>query len=45
MLSVMDKFSYDEHLAQTLQTKKKQFKVALTFVTGYNGILNVTKQK
>ena len=40
-LLVMDKSTHEEHLSQPLQTNK-QFKIALTFLTGYNGIFNVT---
>ena len=42
MLVVMDKSTHEEHLSQPLQTNKKQFKIAVTFLTGYNGIFNVT---
>ena len=42
MLIVMDKSTHEEHLAQPLQTNNKQFKIAITFLTGYNGIFNVT---
>ena len=42
MLIVMDKSSHEEHLHQPIQTNKTQFKVAVTFFTGYNGIFNVT---
>ena len=42
MLIVMDKSTHEEHLSQPLQTNIKQFKVAVTFLTGYNGIFNVT---
>ena len=42
MLIVMDKSTHEEHLSQTLQTNNKQFKLAVTFLTGYNGIFNVT---
>ena len=42
MLIVMDKSTHEEHLFQSLQTTKKQFKIAVTFLTGYNGIFNVT---
>ena len=38
----MDKSTHEEHLAQSLQTNNKQFKIAVTFLTGYNGIFNVT---
>ena len=42
MLIVMDKSTHEEHLSQPLQTKNKQIKIAVTFLTGYNGIFNVT---
>ena len=42
MLIVMDKSTHEEHLSQRLQTNTKQFKIAVTFSTGYNGIFNVT---
>ena len=42
MLIIMDKSTHEEHLYQTLQTKNKQFKIAITYLSGYNGILNVT---
>ena len=42
MLIVLNKSTHEENLSQTLQTKKKQFKIAVTFLTGYNGIFNVT---
>ena len=38
----MDKSIHEEHLSQPLQTINKQFKIAVTFITGYNGIFNVT---
>ena len=42
MLIVMDKSIHEEHLSESLQTNIKQFKIAVTFLTGYNGIFNVT---
>ena len=42
MLIVMDKCSHEEHLFQPLQTINKQIKIAVTFLTGCNGIFNVT---
>ena len=42
MLIVMNKSTHEEHLSQPLQTNNKQFKMAITFLTGYNGIFNVT---
>ena len=41
MLIVMDKSTHEEHLSQPLQTNNNQFKIAVTFLTGYNGIFNV----
>ena len=42
LLIVMDKSTHEEHLFQPLQTNNKQFKVAITFLSAYNGIFNVT---
>ena len=42
VLVVMDKSTCKEHLYQPLQTIKKIFKIANTFLTGYNGNFNVT---
>ena len=42
MLIVMDKSTHEEHLSQPLQTNNKQFKIAVMFLTGYNGIFKVT---
>ena len=44
MLIVMDKSTHEEHLFQPLQTNIKQFKIAVTFLTRYNGIFNVTNK-
>ena len=41
MLIVMDKSTHEEHLSQPLQTNTKQFKIAVIFLSGYNGIFNV----
>ena len=38
ILIVMDKSTHDEQLSQPLQTNSKQFKIAITFLTGYIGI-------
>ena len=38
----MDKSTHAEHLAQPLQTNNKQVKIAVTFLTDYNGIFNLT---
>ena len=39
----MDKSTHEEHLSQPLKTSNKQFKIAVTLLTGYNGIFNITK--
>ena len=44
ILIIMDKSTHEEHLFQPLQTNNKQFKIAVTFLSGYNGIFNVTKR-
>ena len=41
MLIVMDKSTHEEHLFQSLQTNNKQFKVAETILSAYNGIFNI----
>ena len=38
----MDKSTHEEHLSQPLQTNNKYFEIAVTFLTGYNGIFNIT---
>ena len=43
MLFVMDKSTHKELFSQPLETNNKQFKTAVTFLTVYNGIFNVTK--
>ena len=42
MLVVINKSTHEEHPSQPLQSNNKQFKIAVTFLTGYNGIFNVT---
>ena len=42
MLIVMDKSIHEEHLSQPLQTNNNQYKMAVTFLTGYNCTFNVT---
>ena len=42
LLFVLDKSTQEEHLSQPLQTNNKQFKIALTFPSAYNGIFKVT---
>ena len=44
MLIVMKKSTHEEHLSQPLQTNNEQFKIAVTFLSGYNGIFNVTNE-
>ena len=44
MLIIMDKSTHEEHLFQPLQTNNKQFKIAVTFSSAYNGIFNVTSK-
>ena len=43
ILIIMNKSTHEEHLFQTLQTNNKQFKIAVTFLSAYNGNFNVTK--
>ena len=43
MLIFMDKSTHEEHLFQPLQTNNKQFKIAITFLSAYNGIFNITE--
>ena len=42
MLVVMDKSTHEEHPYQPLQINIKQFKIAVTFLTRYNGNFSVT---
>ena len=42
ILIIMNKSTHEEHLFQPLQTNNKQFKIAVTFLSAYNGIFNVT---
>ena len=44
ILIVMDKSIHEEHLSQLLQTNNKQFRTAVTFLTGYNVIFIVTNR-
>ena len=44
MLIVMDKSTHEEHLSQPLQTNNKQFKIAITFLSAFNGTFNVTNR-
>ena len=38
ILIIMDESTHEEHLSQPLQTNNKQFKIAVTFLSAYNGI-------
>ena len=42
MSILLEESTHEEHSSQPLQTINKQFKIAVTFFTGYNGIFNVT---
>ena len=42
MLIVMDKSTHEEHLSQTLQKNIKQFKIAVIFLSAYNGNFDIT---
>ena len=42
LLIVMDEPTHEEYLSHPLQTIIKQFKIAVTYLTGYNGVFNVT---
>ena len=44
MLIVMDKSLHEENLSHPLQTNNKPFKIAITFLPTYNGILNITSK-
>ena len=44
ILIVLDKSKHEEHLSQPLQTNNEQFKIAITFLTAYNGIFNITNK-
>ena len=44
MLIVMDKSLHEEHLYQPLQTNNKQDKIAITFLSRYNGMFSVTNK-
>ena len=41
IIVVMDKSNHEEHLSQPFRTNIKQFKIAVTSLSGYNGIFNV----
>ena len=41
ILIVMDESAHTEHLYERLQTNNRKFKIAVTFLTGYNGIFKI----
>ena len=43
-LVVLDKTIHEKHLSQSLPTYNKQCKIAVTFLTGYNGVFDVTNK-
>ena len=43
--NVLDKSIHEEHLSLQLQTNIEQFKLAVNFLTGYNGIFNSVEKK
>ena len=45
LLIVKDKSTHKDHMSQPLQTNIKLFKIAVSFLTGYNGIFKVTNSK
>ena len=44
MLMAMNKSTHEEHLSQPLQTNNEQFKMAVTFLSTYNGIFSFTSK-
>ena len=42
MLIVMNKSTHDDHISQLLQTKIEEYKISVTFLSGYNGIFIIT---
>ena len=42
LLIVLDRSTHEKHLSQPLQTNNEQFEIAVNFLTGCNGIFNVT---
>ena len=44
MLIVMDKSTHEKHRTQPLQINNRQFEIAATFLSGYNGLFNVTNR-
>ena len=44
LLIVLDNSIYEEHLFQPIENNIKHLEIAFTFLTGYNGIFNVTNK-
>ena len=44
LFNEMNKSTHRENLSQPLRTMNKQFKTAVTFLTGYNGVFNVVSK-
>ena len=44
ILNIMDERTHTGHLYEPLQTNIKRFKIAITFLTAYNGIFNFTSK-
>ena len=44
MFIIRDKSTHEEHLSRPLRTNNKHFKIAVTFLTGYTGICNITNK-
>ena len=42
MLIVLDKSTHEDHLYQPRQTNSSELKIAVTFLSAYNGVFNVT---
>ena len=41
MLNINDESAHDKNLSESLETDNQQLKIAVTFLSGYNGIFNV----
>ena len=44
MLIIMKRSIHEEHVSDPLQTNNKQFKIAITFLTCYSGIFNISNK-
>ena len=43
-LYIMKKTTHEEQLSQRLRTHNERFEITVNFLTGYNGIFNVTEK-